>query len=234
MLGVIPARGGSKGLPHKNTLEVGGVPLIAWTIRVAQRCSWIDRLVVSTDDETIAEIARHEGCEVPFRRPALLASDTASSADVVLHALEQLDQPFAGVLLLQPTSPLRQVADLEAAMDLFVREPQPPSVISVVEVPCPLAVQYGIDADGRLQRLHPQVPSISRRQDAQPVLTPNGAIYLVKTEWFCRTRSFVGTDSRAYPMPRSRSLDIDEACDLDYLRYLCSKDPALVPPPVAP
>jgi len=232
VLGVIPARGGSKGVPRKNSLEVGGVPLIAWTIRVAQRSSLLDRLVVSTDDGSIAAIARAEGCEVPFLRPAELASDTATSVDVVVHALEQLNQTFDAVLLLQPTSPLRQVDDLNAAFALFRSEAKPVSVVSVVEVPCPLPLQYGINSAGQLRRLHPQAASISRRQDAEPVVTPNGAIYLVKTDWFLRNRSFVGPDTRPLLMPSQRSLDIDEPGDLDFLRYLCTKDPGLVPPPM--
>lgn len=232
VLGVIPARGGSKGVPRKNSLEVGGVPLIAWTIRVAQRSGLLDRLVVSTDDESIAAIARAEGCEVPFLRPAELATDTATSADVVVHALEQLNQPFDAVLLLQPTSPLRHVDDLNAVVALFQAEPMPVSVVSVVEVPCPLPLQYSITSAGHLRRLHPQAASISRRQDAEPVFTPNGAIYLVQTEWFLRNRSFIGPDTRALTMPSQRSLDIDEPADLEYLRYLCAKNPGLVPPPM--
>lgn len=232
VLGLIPARGGSKGIPSKNRLEVGGVPLIAWTIRVAQRSGFCGRLVVSTDDECIAAIARAEGCEVPFLRPAELATDTATSADVVVHALEQFDMRFDAVLLLQPTSPLRQVDDLNAAFALFRTEPRPVSVVSVVEVPCPLPLQYGITATGQLRRLHPQVASISRRQDAETVVTPNGAIYLVQTEWFLRNRSFIGSDTRPCLMPVQRSLDIDEPADLEYLRYLCDRDPALVPAPI--
>lgn len=233
VLGLIPARGGSKGIPRKNSLDVGGIPLIAWTIRVAQRSGVFDRLVVSTDDAAIAAIARAEGCEVPFVRPSDLASDTATSADVVVHALEQLNQSFDALVLLQPTSPLRSVDDLEAALALYCSDAKPVSVVSVVEVPCPLPLQYGINADGELRRLHPQVPAISRRQDAEPVVTPNGAIYLVQTEWFLRHESFVCAGTRPLLMPAERSLDIDTPTDLDYMRYLCAKNPGLVPPPVS-
>lgn len=233
ILGLIPARGGSKGLPRKNSLEVGGIPLISWTIRIAQHSSLLDRLVVSTDDEAIAAIARTEGCEVPFLRPADLATDTATSADVVTHALAQLNQSFDAVLLLQPTSPLRAVDDLREAFALFRSESKPVSVVSVVDVPCALPLQYSITTEGELRRLHPQAASISRRQDAQPVVTPNGAIYLVEAEWFLRNRSFIGPGTRPLLMPRDRSLDIDEPGDLEYLRYLCAKDPGLVPAPMS-
>ena len=230
VLGLIPARGGSKGLPRKNVLRAGGIPLLAWTIRAAQQCPRIERLVLSTDDPEIAAVARREGCEVPFLRPPELASDTATSADVVLHALEQLGDSWDAVLLLQPTSPLRQLRDLEAALDLFAATPPPASVVSVVEVPAPLAVQYLRTADGILQRAYPDAQPISRRQDAQPVLTPNGAIYIVEPQHFAEQRSFVDGTTRALVMPRERSLDIDEASDLDYLRYLCTQNPALLPP----
>lgn len=230
-LGLITARGGSKGLPNKNRLEAGGIPLLAWTIRVAQQCPRITRLVLSTDDPELAAIARAEGCEVPFVRPAELASDTSGSAEVVLHALEQLGTDWDALVLLQPTSPLRQPADLEAALDLHAALLSPASVVSVVEVAAPLPVQYLLQADGTLQRAHPAAAPISRRQDAQPVLTPNGAIYIVEPQDFAQRPSFVDATTRALVMPRERSLDIDEAADLAYLRYLCSQNPALVPPP---
>ena len=234
VLAVIPARGGSKGLPHKNRLDAGGIPLLAWTIRVAKQCPRITRLVLSTDDPDLAAIARVEGCEVPFWRPAELASDTAGSAAVVLHALDQLGTNWDGVMLLQPTSPLRQRVDLEAALDLYGAAPAGTSVVSVVEVPHGLSVQYLLQADGSLQRAYPDAVAVTRRQDAQPIHTPNGAIYIVEPQAFLRQPAFVNASTRALVMPRSRSLDIDEACDLDYLRYLCNKDPSLVPSPWVP
>jgi N-acylneuraminate cytidylyltransferase len=229
VLGLIPARGGSKGLPHKNRLEAGGIPLLAWTIRVACQCPRITRLVLSSDDPELAAIARAEGCEVPFLRPAEHASDTAGSAEVVLHALEELGADWDAVVLLQPTSPLRQLGDLEAALDLFAAAAS--SVVSVVEVPAPLPSQYLLQPDRTLKRAHPDVAPVSRRQDAQLVLTPNGAIYVVEPHAFQRQKTFVDPSTRALVMPRERSLDIDTASDLAFLRYLCSQNPALVPPP---
>lgn len=231
VLGLIPARGGSKGLPCKNRLEAGGIPLLAWTIRVALQCPRITRLVLSTDDPELSAIARAEGCDVPFLRPDELASDTASSAEVVLHALAQLGTDWDAVVLLQPTSPLRQTADLDAALDLYASAPAPASVVSVVEVAAPLPAQYLMQADGTLQRAHPTAMVVSRRQDAKPVLTPNGAIYIVEPQAFCQRPCFVDANTRALVMPRERSLDIDEATDFAFLRYLCSENPALVPPP---
>lgn len=231
VLGLIPARSGSKGLPHKNRLEAGGIPLLAWTIRVAQQCPRITRLVLSTDDPELATIAGAEGCEVPFLRPAALASDTASSAEVLVHALNQMGGGWDAVVLLQPTSPLRLVGDLEAALDLFAAAPPPASLVSVVEVPAPLSVQYLLNPSGTLQRAHPDAARVTRRQDARPVLTPNGAIYIVEPHAFLRHRCFVDDSTRALVMPQERSLDIDEASDLAYLRYLCNQNPSLVPPP---
>lgn len=114
VLALITARGGSKGLPRKNVLQVAGRPLIAWTIEAALKSNIVDRVVLSSDDNEIIETAKSWGCSVPFRRPAHLANDTASSMQVVLHALEQLPG-FDYVILLQPTSPLRTASDIDAA-----------------------------------------------------------------------------------------------------------------------
>lgn len=236
LLAVIPARGGSKGLPHKNLLEAGGLPLLAWTIRVAQACRGITRLVLSTDDPQIAAIARAEGCEVPFMRPPELATDTATSAAVLVHAIEQLGGPerWDGVLLLQPTSPLRRVDDLDQALAIYASSRPRTSVISVCELDCPLPLQYGLNPDQTLRRLHPTAPTISRRQDAEPIYRPNGAIYIVPPGPFLEHQRFVDQATRALVMPPERSLDIDAPLDLEWLRFRCAQDPTLVPPRTAP
>ena len=116
VLAVIPARGGSKGLPGKNILPVGGKPLIAYSIDAARACAAVDRVIVSSDDDAIIAAARACGCDVPFRRPDELATDTAASIDVILHALDQVPG-YDYVVLLQPTSPLRTAADIDAACE---------------------------------------------------------------------------------------------------------------------
>jgi N-acylneuraminate cytidylyltransferase len=128
VLAVIPARGGSKGVPRKNLRDVAGRPLIAWTIAAARGSSHIDRLVLSSDDEEIMETARRHGCDVPFRRPAELATDEADSMAVVMHAVETLAERYDYVVLLQPTSPLRASADIDGAIATCLRHMAPSCV----------------------------------------------------------------------------------------------------------
>ena len=118
VLGLIPARGGSKGVPGKNLRTVGGKPLIAWTVSAAHRAKTLDRVILSTDDAEIAEVARAYDCDVPFMRPAELATDDAAMLDVVRHAIRSLEETYDYVVLLQPTSPLRTAGDIDAAVEL--------------------------------------------------------------------------------------------------------------------
>ena len=119
VLAVIPARGGSKGLVRKNILDLAGIPLIAWTIEAAKRSKYIDRVVLSSDDDEIMAVAKHYGCEVPFRRPSALASDDAASLDVLFHAIEKVPG-YDYVILLQPTSPLRTFTDIDSAFEMMM------------------------------------------------------------------------------------------------------------------
>ena len=211
VLALIPARGGSKGLPGKNIRPLAGKPLLAWTVEAALQAAAPDRVVLSSDDEAIMAAARDCGCEVPFRRPAALATDTASSLDVVLHALDELPG-FDVLLLLQPTSPLRTAADIDAACALFERQGAL-SCVSVSPVAQSPYWMYTLDAQQGLSPLLPLPEGITRRQDLPPVVALNGAIYLADIPWLKRTRSFVGEGSVAYTMPRERSLDIDTEAD---------------------
>jgi N-acylneuraminate cytidylyltransferase/CMP-N,N'-diacetyllegionaminic acid synthase len=135
IIALVPARGGSKGLPGKNVLPLLGKPLIAWTIEQAKACSYIDRVMVTTDDDGIAAAAREFGADVPFKRPAHLATDAAKSLDVVLHALDWLEahgDRYDLLVLLQPTSPLRTAGDIGGALDLFISK-NAGAVVSVCE-----------------------------------------------------------------------------------------------------
>ena len=138
VLGLIPARGGSKSIPRKNLAPLGGKPLIAWTCEAALGARCLDRVVVSTDDEEIAAVAEAHGVAAPFRRPAALSGDQATSAEAAIHAVEWLDRHQGWranlLVLLQPTSPLRTAAQIDAALGLM-RERQAETVVSVIEVP---------------------------------------------------------------------------------------------------
>src|SRR5688572_8523252 len=138
VLAVIPARGGSKGLPRKNLLPLAGQPLVAWPVKAASKARFVDRVVVSTDDAEIAAAARAAGADVPFIRPAALASDTASSVSVVLHALDSLERDgkrFSYVVLLEPTSPLTESVDVEQALsELHVSRARADAIVGISRV----------------------------------------------------------------------------------------------------
>jgi CMP-N,N'-diacetyllegionaminic acid synthase len=218
VLAVIPARGGSKGLPRKNVVPLGGRPLIAWTVRAALEAEYVDRVILSSDDDEIAQVAMEAGCEVPFRRPKYLASDTATTADVVLHALQQLPG-YEWLVLLQPTSPLRTAQDIDAAC-LLCQVSNAPSCASVTQSSQSPYWMYRIDQGMQLQPLLGEDAQYCRRQDLPPVFLLNGAVYVMRTDEFLRTRRFVGPGTVAYVMPECRAIDIDTASDLDSAQRL--------------
>ena len=214
-LGIITARGGSKGVPGKNIKPLAGKPLICWTIEAALASNAIDSLVVSTDDAQIASIARECGAEVPFMRPAELATDASGSLDAILHALDWM-KTHRGIspewtLLLQPTSPLRTAEDITAAVALQ-RDKGADAVVSICESPHPVEWFRRLGPNGELLPLG-MWDSPSRRQEAVKTYSLNGAIYLVRTEVLVRAKSFYPEGTIGYVMPPERSLDIDTPWD---------------------
>ena len=226
VLAVIPARGGSKSVPYKNIASVGGKPLLAWTILTAQRCSILDRIIVSTDDIAIAETAQAWGAEVPFMRPLELARDDTPGIEPILHAVNWLARyenywPDY-VLVLQPTSPLRTTEDIERAIQLAM-ERDADSVVSVS-----LAHQHPywakrITSDGHLVDFIPLDRHYVRRQDLPAAYVLNGAIYLARRQVLVEKQSWYTARTYAYIMPLERSLDIDTPWDL-YLADLILED----------
>jgi CMP-N,N'-diacetyllegionaminic acid synthase len=215
VMALIPARGGSKGLPRKNVLPVNGRPLLAFSVDAARGSRFVDRVVVSSDDDEIIAAALASGAEAPFHRPVPLASDTATSIDVALHALDQL--PDCDMLvLLQPTSPARTAADIDAAFARLAAA-DAPACVSVSLVEQSPYWMYRLDDGGALHALL-EPAAHTRRQDLPPVYALNGAIYIADAAWLRRTRSFVTPETVAYVMPASRSLDIDTAADLEAFR----------------
>ncbi len=210
-LALITARGGSKGLPRKNVLVAGGKPLIAWTVEAALGATSIGRVVLSSDDDEIMAAAQAAGCEVVFRRPVELATDHATSMDVVFHALKHLPG-HEHVVLLQPTSPLRTAFDIDSAFALMQRRGAP-ACVSVTEVDQSPYWMYRLSDGDRLDHVVVPPPGVSRRQDLPPTYTLNGALYIARVDWLIRARSFLGPETVAYCMPRSRSIDIDDAAD---------------------
>lgn len=216
VLALITARGGSKGLPRKNILLAGGKPLIAWTVDEAISAECVDRVVLSSDDDEIIAAAMAAGCEVPFRRPVHLATDVTASINVVLHALDQLPG-YEYVVLLQPTSPLRTAADIDAAFGLMI-ESGAPSCVSVCDVDQSPYWMYKVAAGNKLERLLSGMDRVTRRQDLPPIYILNGAIYIANIDWLRVNKSFVGVETVAYLMPKERSLDIDTAQDFELFR----------------
>lgn len=218
LLGIIPARGGSKGLPSKNIAEVKGRPLIAWTITAALKSSSISRLILSSDDADIVQQARTWGCDAPFIRPAELATDEASSIDVVLHALEQMPG-YDYVALLQPTSPLRTAKDIDAAYALMM-ETGAPSCVSVCLANQNPYWMVNLREDRTIEYLLSPEKRATRRQDLPPTYRLNGAIYICRVDWLLKTRDFMAEGCVAYCMDQERSLDIDTFADLEFARAI--------------
>jgi CMP-N,N'-diacetyllegionaminic acid synthase len=216
-VGLIPARGGSKGIPRKNIKLIAGKPLIVWTIEAALRSTVLGAVVVSTEDPEIAEVARCAGALVPFMRPSKLARDQTPTIDPVLHALDQLPQ-YDSVLLLQPTSPLRATEDIDACLRL-AEQHRAPSVVSVSETDAHPYWTYSIAADQTLKRLF-DVALVTRRQDLPQVFSLNGALYFAYANWLRLNNSFLGTETLAYVMPRERSGDLDTPLDWKFAELL--------------
>lgn len=214
VLAVIAARGGSKGIPRKNVRLLGDLPLIAWTVRAALAAKCISRVVVSTDDAEIAMVAREAGAEVPFMRPAALASDTATSVDVMTHALEELPG-FEQAVLLQPTSPFRTATDLDEGFALWMGAPGLGGCVSVYEAQDSPWLMYRTKGGGRLERLLPIPPAGLRRQDLPTAFMLNGAFYFVNVSRFFEEQQLVFEDGLGFEMPVERSIDIDVPADFD-------------------
>ncbi|MCP4360999.1 MAG: acylneuraminate cytidylyltransferase family protein [Chloroflexi bacterium] len=217
VLALIPARGGSKGILRKNIRLVAGKPLIAWTIEAAMHSAQLDRVIVTTDDEEIATISREYGAEVPFMRPEFLSQDKSTSVDVIIHALQwlQINQNYCPnlIMLLQPTSPLRTTADIDAAIQRL-HEKQAASIIGVCKAhPHPYWTKK-VDIDDKLDDFINGSNVYTQRQELPVAYAINGAIYLIWSEQFIAHKTFHTAPSYAYCMPQNRSLDIDTEWDL--------------------
>ena len=216
VVGLITARGGSKGLPRKNVLPLAGKPLIAWTIEAAQRSRHLRRVIVSTDDPEIAEISRQCGAEVPFLRPGDLAGDASPHVGVVLQALDWFGEHEGRapewVMLLQPTSPLRTAQDIDAAIEL-AESTGADAVVSVVEPRHHPYLMHRMDERGGLTAFMPSNLEYARRQDLPAVFATNGAIYLIRDSHLRTTGTLTPDGSHGLIMPEERSLDIDTAGD---------------------
>ncbi|WP_169084611.1 cytidylyltransferase domain-containing protein [Paenibacillus sp. PL91] len=207
VLGIIPARGGSKGVPRKNICEIAGKPLIAWTIEAGNKSEYIDRLIVTSDDLEIIGVAKEYGCDVPFIRPQQLAQDTTPGIDPVLHAIDKLPD-YDYIVLLQPTSPLRMAEDIDGSIEKMM-ESDAPSCVSVTKVDKSPYWMYSLQENNHMQLLIPQEKVPSRRQDLSDAFVVNGAVYVAESKWLLNNKSFLRDETVAFVMPKSRSYDID-------------------------
>jgi N-acylneuraminate cytidylyltransferase len=212
-LAVIPARGGSKGVPRKNLTEVAGRSLLARAIGVGHAAESVDVVVVSTDDDEIAEAATALDARV-VDRPTRLAEDTTPTPPVILHALESIEGGFGYVVVLQPPAPLRTPADVDAAVHLLTSRPELDAVVSVYQVgdnhP---GRMYRLEDAGILKPLHPELER-QRRQDLPPVYHRNGAIYCTRVESLVSTGDLLSGQVGAYVMPAGWAVNIDTPDDL--------------------
>lgn len=222
MIAIIPARGGSKGLPGKNIKPLNGKPLIAYTIECALKSEKISHVVVSTDSNEIAEIALKYGAEVPFLRPDYLATDEAKAIDNYIYTIHRLSELYNedidSFIVLQPTSPLRLHEDIDRAIAMF-EEKEADSVISYTQESHPVFWHKFINEDGRLKNIFND--TIENRQELRKSYYPNGAIYIFKKS-IIESGVYYTENTFAYIMPRNRSIDIDYIEDFQYAEFLLS------------
>lgn len=211
VIGVITARGNSKGIPKKNIKLLSGQPLIYWTIVAAKKSKAIDKLILSTDDPEIAQIARQFGCDVPFLRPKHLATDTASSIDTLSHALNGFEE-YEHVVLLQPTSPLRTAEDIDESFKLL-RDSGKDTCVSVCETKIHPNNLFFLQGSSELVPVMKNRRQSVRRQDMEKVFKLNGAIYFTKQKAFLTRKILVEDASAGYQMSAERSVDIDTIDD---------------------
>lgn len=221
---VITARGGSKGVPKKNIKDLNGKPLIAYTIEAALNSGVVDKVIVSTDSKEIAAVAESYGAEVPFLRPEHLATDGAKSIDVILHAVEWLennDQKYEYVLLLQPTSPLRNSQDIANACNLII-ENDYDSIISVMEAPHNPDTYFVLE-NGLINEQSIRKVAHVNRQTQETYYKINGAIYCVNWEQLKKHKTWYLANTLAYTMPKERSVDVDDLLDFELVELLLQK-----------
>ena len=218
ILAIIPARGGSKGVLRKNIRTVAGKPLIAWTIEEAKKSSYIDKLILSSEDEEIICVAKQYDCDVPFIRPQDLARDDTPGIDPVLHAIDFLSG-YDYVVLLQPTSPLRSVKDIDTCIEQCISN-KVHSCVSIVEPDMSPYWMYILNDQKKMIRLLDTGRDIQRRQDLPQIFGLNGAVYVAECNWLRKSRSFTGEDTIGYLMPQERSIDIDSELDLLFVQTI--------------
>lgn len=214
ILAIIPARGGSKGILRKNIRELAGKPLVVWTIEETAKSKYVDRCIVSTEDDEIMQIAKKWGGDTPFKRPVKFARDDSPGIDTVLHAIGELPK-YEYVMMLQPTSPLRTVSDIDGCIECFFQN-KAKACVSVTEAESNPYWMYTLDSR-RANRMKPILPlsqgQFYQRQKLPVVYQLNGAVYIAEKKWLMKNKSFITEETLGYVMPINRSYDIDTEMD---------------------
>lgn len=231
IIAVIPARGGSKGLPGKNIVDLGGKPLLAYTVLAGQESRFVDTVVVSTNDDNIRQIALESGAEVPFLRPDELSGDTSHTPDAVEHAVayyeNEMDQHYNIIVTLQPTSPFRTGRHVDEALEQFLSQPTLDSLISVKKQDYPPWWMFQFE-EHLLKPAFPYKKGVNvfnlERQEFPPVYRPNGAVYVCWRKYLADSGAIVNPENNGYYlMTIGDSIDIDNMADLDAAKYELEK-----------
>lgn len=224
ILALIPARGGSKGLPRKNILNISGKPLLYWTIKAAQSSIYIDRIILSSEDDEIMKIAADFNCEVPFKRPINLAKDNTSSIAVINHALVAIKaaNEFSILILLQPTSPLRTSYHIDEAIETLIKGPGK-AIVSVSKSEHPPFWSNTLPDNFNMGKFIQSNIKHKPRQSLPTYYQLNGAIFLAYINYFTNIQGFFGSETYAYLMDKRSSIDIDDTLDFEMAEYLLRK-----------
>jgi CMP-N,N'-diacetyllegionaminic acid synthase len=225
ILAIIPARGGSKGLPGKNIKDLHGKPLIAYTIEVAKQSKHISEIHVSSDDNEILAVAEKYGVITKFIRPSELATDSSLAIETYIFCLNKyqndFNKKFDVVVILQPTSPLRKIEDVDSCIEMFINK-SADSIISYTEESHPVLWHKYIDKQGVITNVFNEGNDVKNRQELKKTYYPNGSVYVFKSS-LIQSRRYFSEKTYAYVMPRSRSVDIDAIEDFEYVEFLLSK-----------
>jgi len=227
VIAIIPARSGSKGLPGKNIKKMNDKPLIWYTINAAKKSKFVDKIIVSTDDNEIAKITKSYEVEVPFMRPKKLARDDSLAIDNYIYTIDRLNKEFnyniGEFIILQPTSPLRTSLDIDSAIQIF-KEKKADSVISVSEAIHPPIWSKTINEKGILRDYFDIKIGNKNRQNIEKAYMPNGAIFIFKYSLIKEKYSYYSNKTYPYIMPLERSIDIDSKLDFEFAEYLMKKN----------
>lgn len=225
ILAIIPARSGSKGLKNKNIKLINGKPLIAWSISQVLASKHVSQVYVSTDSQTIADISKSYGAQIPFIRPAYLAEDDTPTSDVILHTIEELTKQgkvFSHVMLIEPTSPLRETSDIDAAIEELLNKSYAKSIVGIskVESQHP-SFCVSLTSDNLLRSKNDFI--VLRRQDINELYFYDGSIYLSEIHTYIDKKNFYHEHTLGYIMPKYKSFEIDDEIDFDIVEMLMKK-----------